>query len=120
MEGDRRENIARISVSSTGNLMKEIWKTKLYTLAAQKNKQNNTMSDRVCYCCFVSVRASRTIRRGKHSDIFRPSYSNQKIKVPFSPAVATTPKSHGFFFSPRAGRHLLNCKTPEYDLTSVL
>lgn len=29
------------------------------------------------------------IRWGKHSDISRPSYSNQKIKVPFLPAVAT-------------------------------
>lgn len=29
------------------------------------------------------------IRRGKHCDISRPSYSNQKIKVPFFPAVAT-------------------------------
>lgn len=36
-----------------------------------------------CYCCLcVCVCPFQAIRRPKHDDIFRPSYSNQKIKVP--------------------------------------
>lgn len=41
----------------------------------------------LCYCCFVCVCPSWTTQRSEHCDISRPSYSNQKIKVPFFPAV---------------------------------
>lgn len=81
--------------SNEGNLENKA----LYVSCTKKNKNNNTMADRVCpcYCCFECVCPSQTIRRGKHCDISRPSYSNQKIKVPFFPscplldAVTTKP-----------------------------
>lgn len=88
MEGVGLGNVVRMNVSSTESLMKEIWKTKHNIKAVQKNKSNSTMAVVVCATEFVRVVVvlcvcpSQTIRRGKHCDISRPSYSNQKIKVP--------------------------------------
>lgn len=59
----------------------------------KKNTNSNTMAVVGCATDFLRVVVvlcmcpSRTIRRGKHCDISRPSYSNQEIKVPFFPAA---------------------------------
>lgn len=86
---------------------REFGKTELGVPSAGKitrrteRRHNGTTEFMIVVLCVCAI------RWGKHCDISRPSYSNQKIKVPFFPAVATNlDQPHVIFLPPSFGTWL--------------
>ena len=85
--------MARMSVSSTGSLMKENLENKAQCVSCKEKQEQHTMAVVVCVIKFVRAVLCVCVcacvplldhTMGKYCDRSRPSYSNQKIKVPFS------------------------------------
>lgn len=101
-------SMARMSVTTAASLMKENLENKAPHISCAKKQQLHNGRPSLPVLLLFCVCPFQAIRSGKHCDISRPSYSNQKIKVPhFFPScpflVAVNAKlrlrGRGIFFS---------------------